>query len=80
MSRGGMVDIKSEEEEIISVNNRKVEWEENMTVARLLEIMNYTFKMLVVKIDGQLVKRKDYEKVIIPKKAEVKIIHLIAGG
>jgi len=59
MSRGGMVDIKSEEEGIISVNNRKVEWEENMRVARLLEIMNYTFKMLVVKINGQLVKRKD---------------------
>lgn len=65
---------------MITVNNRPVVWEEGMTVTRLLEKMNYTFRLLVVKINGRLVKRKDYDRTEIPSSADVKVLHLVAGG
>jgi thiamine biosynthesis protein ThiS len=74
------MDTRNKEKNTITVNNRTVEWEKNMTVRRVLEVMNYTFKMLVVKVNGRLVKRKDYDKVIVPKNADVKVLHLVAGG
>jgi len=64
----------------IKVNQETIDWEENLTIDRVLEIMNYTFKMIVVKVNGELVKKEDYNTKIIPEGAEVQIIHLIAGG
>ena len=51
-----------------------------MTVQRVLQVMNYTFRMLVVKVDGRLVKREDYAESQVPPGADVKVIHLVAGG
>lgn len=51
-----------------------------MTVQDALDIMNYTFIMLVVKIDGEVVLRQDYATTLIPDGAEVLVIHLISGG
>jgi sulfur carrier protein len=64
----------------ITVNQETIDWEENLTIDRVLKIMNYTFKMIVVKVNGELVKKEDYDTKIIPEGAEVQIIHLIAGG
>lgn len=64
----------------VLVNGTKIAWEENMTVPRVLELMNYTFRLLVVKVNGVLIKRKDYHTTLIPKNAEVKVIHMVAGG
>lgn len=75
------MDTQSDKEKIlITVNNRPVEWEEDMTVTRLLEKMNYTWRLLVVKINGELVKRKDYAHTKVPAGADVKVLHMVAGG
>ena len=64
----------------VTVNGRTVSWEEGMTVQRVLEVMNYTFRMLVVKVDDRLVKRENYTSFPIPAGADVKVIHMVAGG
>lgn len=64
----------------ITVNDNKIDWEENMTIIRILKIMNYTFRMLVVKVDGKLVKKDDYNSTIVYPDSDVKVIHLISGG
>lgn len=51
-----------------------------MTVSRVLEVMNYTFRMLVVKVNGKLVKREEYKTFLIQENADVRVIHLVAGG
>lgn len=51
-----------------------------MTVQDALNLMNYTFRMLVVKINGELVPRKEYASTTIPAGADVMVIHLISGG
>ena len=64
----------------ITVNDNIINWEENMTITRILKIMNYTFRMLVVKVDGKLVKKNDYNSTIVYPDSDVKVIHLISGG
>ena len=64
----------------ITVNDNKINWEENMTITRILKIMNYTFRMLVVKVDGRLIKKNEYESTIVSPDADVKVIHLMSGG
>lgn len=64
----------------ITVNNQPVQWEEGLTVDRVLKIMNYSFKMIVVRVNGELVKRDDFQTRTIPPEARVEVIHLVAGG
>lgn len=65
---------------MITINGHKKPWQEGMTVQDALNLMNYTFKMLVVKTDDILVQKKDYASTTIPDGADVKVIHLISGG
>lgn len=66
---------------MIRVNDRhEVDWREGMTVADLLEEMNYTYHEIIVKVDGELVRKPAYDTTTIPDGADVKAIHLIAGG
>ena len=64
----------------ITVNDNLIEWEENLTINKILKIMNYSFKMLVIKVDGELIKKNEYGTKIVSENADVKIIHLISGG
>ncbi len=65
---------------MITVNGNLLEWHEGMTVRDILTAKNYTFRMLVTKINGELVKRSDYDTATVPDGADVKVIHLISGG
>ncbi|MCD4817577.1 MAG: sulfur carrier protein ThiS [Candidatus Cloacimonetes bacterium] len=64
----------------ITLNNNPFEWKEYLTITEILKIKNYTFRMLIVKINGTLIKKDMYDKTIVPNGADVKIIHLISGG
>ena len=64
----------------ITVNDNIVEWHDNLTISELLKIMKYTFPMLVIKVEGQLIKRDQYKTFIVPNNSDVKIIHLMSGG
>ena len=64
----------------ILVNSQTLDWQDGMTVDDVLKKMRYTFKMLVVKVNGELVKRNQYNDFRIPDNADVKVIHLMSGG
>lgn len=51
-----------------------------MTVSDLLERMGYTYHAIIVRVNGELVRRASYDTYTIPDGADVKAIHLIAGG
>jgi sulfur carrier protein len=51
-----------------------------MTVSNLLERLNYTFPHIIVKVNGEIVHREAYDTRTIPDGADVRVIHLIAGG
>lgn len=66
----------------IRLNNREehLEGHEQMTVQELLDYKNFTFKFLVVKINGVAVKPGDYAHAMIHDGDEVLVLHLISGG
>ncbi|MDY0318615.1 MAG: sulfur carrier protein ThiS [Candidatus Cloacimonadaceae bacterium] len=64
----------------ITINGNKVDWQEGMTVRDALTLMNYSFPMLVIKLNGVLVPKADYDSTVIPAGAELMVVHLISGG
>jgi sulfur carrier protein len=65
----------------IILNNRHESFtKERLTITQLLVVKNYTFKMLVVKINGKLVKKDAYNKSIITDGDDVTVLHLVSGG
>jgi sulfur carrier protein len=65
---------------MIVVNGAQMDWHPGMTVAEILKIRNYIFRMLVIQVDGELVKRGTYDRAIVPDGANVEVIHMISGG
>jgi sulfur carrier protein len=53
---------------------------EKLTVSELLKLKNFTFRMLIVKINGTLVKKTDYETAVVVDGDDVNVLHLISGG
>ena len=65
----------------ILLNNRHEEFqEEKLTVQELLEKKNFTFKMLIIRINGNIVKKNQYNDTIIHDCDDVMVLHLISGG
>lgn len=65
---------------MIVVNGEAMAWHAGMTVADILKIRNYIFRMLVVQVNGELVKRGTYDNAVVPDGATVDVIHMISGG
>ncbi|NOZ46315.1 MAG: sulfur carrier protein ThiS [Chlorobi bacterium] len=65
----------------IVLNNRKEKIPfDTISVAELIKYKNFTFKMLVTKINGNLVQKDKRDESFIKNGDEVMILHLIAGG
>lgn len=64
----------------ITVNGQKISWKDGMTVQDVLNEMKYTFKLLIVKVNGEIVTRDKYGSFSVPDNADVEVIHLISGG
>ncbi|MCP4217450.1 MAG: sulfur carrier protein ThiS [bacterium] len=66
----------------ITVNNNETRLDryEQINVKQLLAHMKYTFPMIVVKVNGKLVKKPQYETFQIVDGDVVQAIHLIGGG
>lgn len=66
---------------MIRVNSQfDVEWRPGMTVQDVLDALKFSFRMIVVKVNGQVVLRKDFATTEVPDGAEMQAIHLISGG
>jgi sulfur carrier protein len=65
----------------IALNNSEelIERDE-ITVNELLELKKYTFKMLVIKINNNIVKKDDYGSAVIKDGDNVLVLHLMSGG
>jgi sulfur carrier protein len=65
----------------IILNNTAESFTENeLTVAELLKLKNFIFKMLVIKINGILVRKENYETTVIKNGDNVMVMHLVSGG
>jgi thiamine biosynthesis protein ThiS len=66
----------------IRLNNRAEAFPEatQMTVSELLVEKKFTFKFLVVRVNGQAIRPDSYDSQLISDGDEVMVLHLISGG
>ena len=65
----------------INLNNTDSEFDFlTLSVSQLLIEKKFSFKMLIIKINGTLVKKDEYDTSIIHDGDKVEVIHLISGG
>ena len=65
----------------ITLNNRQeIIDAQKLTVQELIDKKNFTFRLLVTKVNGKLVKRDERDKVEIKDGDTVAVIHMITGG
>lgn len=65
----------------INLNNKEeVINVESITLAELIKLKKFTFKLLVTKINGQLVKKDERDSAVIKNGDTVVILHMISGG
>lgn len=53
---------------------------DSITVSELLQLRNFTFKMIVVKVNGTLIRKPDYINTHIFDGNVVVMLHLVSGG
>mgnify|MGYP000848182418 CR=1 FL=1 len=65
----------------ITLNNRPESFdEETLNFEELIRIKNFTFKLLVTKLNGELVKKEERASTFIKDGDQVLVLHLISGG
>ena len=65
----------------ISLNHKEVSMAgESISVCELLTMMKFTFPLIIIKINGRLIKKEDYERVFVGDGDQVEAIHLMSGG
>ena len=66
---------------MLVINNRdKIEWNKGMTVRDVLNRMKYSYSLITVTVNGELVLKEDYDSYKVPDKADVIVFHLAHGG
>jgi len=53
---------------------------DTLTIHELLQYKNFTFRLLVIKINGKLVRREDYDTATVRDGDNVVVMHLVSGG
>jgi len=65
----------------IILNNREEVFDgDQLTINELLQAKKFTFKMLVIKVNNQLVKKTEYDSTFVKDGDDVMVLHLISGG
>ncbi len=65
----------------IKLNNRQQIFDnDKLTITEILSLKNYTFRMMVVKVNGELIKKHEYHNTTVVDGDDVQIIHMISGG
>jgi thiamine biosynthesis protein ThiS len=52
----------------------------SITVDELLRLKKFSFRMLVVRVNGELIRKENYSTATIAQGDDVQVIHLISGG
>ncbi len=65
---------------IVVNGTRELPWTQGMTVRDVLRLCNFTYSLIIVTVNGRIVPKEEFDTFPVPPEAEVRVIHLIAGG
>ena len=65
----------------IQLNNREEIFEkDDISVSEMLQLKKFTFRMRIIKINGNLISKDRYDSTIIHAGDDVQMIYLMSGG
>lgn len=65
----------------IVLNNRDEEFNtDSVTVSEMLTIKKFSFRMRIIKINGNLISKENYDTTVIRNGDNVQMLYLMSGG
>jgi sulfur carrier protein len=65
----------------IVLNDRPEEFKgESITVSEMIVVKKFSYKMRIIKVNGQLIPKENYDSTVIHDGDDVQMIYLMSGG
>ena len=65
----------------ILINNREEEFiKESISVNEMLSLKKFSFRMRIIKINGILISKENYDTTFIHDRDDVQMLYLMSGG
>jgi sulfur carrier protein len=65
----------------ILLNNREEEFnQDELSITDLLELRKLSFRMRIVKVNGELISKDRYDETIVKEGDNVQVLYLMSGG
>lgn len=65
---------------MITVNSVKYPFEENSSLIKVLEDLNFNVELTVCEVNKNLVKKIDYDNFIVTDNDEIEVFSFVGGG
>ncbi len=65
---------------MVTIGKEKVPWKEGLTIAQVLAALDDDYEYAVVRINGKLISRPNFENTPVTDNSEIIPIPMIAGG
>nr|WP_281682402.1 sulfur carrier protein ThiS [Finegoldia magna] len=65
---------------MITVNSVKYPFEENSSLRKVLENLNFNVELTVCEVNKNLVKKIDYDNFIVTDNDEIEVFSFVGGG
>ncbi|WP_311433431.1 sulfur carrier protein ThiS [Finegoldia magna] len=65
---------------MITVNSVEYPFEENSSLRKVLEDLNFNVKLTVCEVNKNLVKKVDYDNFIVTDNDEIEVFSFVGGG
>ncbi|MDU1214025.1 sulfur carrier protein ThiS [Finegoldia magna] len=65
---------------MITVNSVKYPFEENSSLRKVLEELNFNVELTVCEVNKNLVKKVDYDNFIVTDNDEIEVFSFVGGG
>ena len=65
---------------MITVNSVKYPFEENSSLRKVLEDLNFNVELIVCEVNKNLVKKIDYDNFIVTDNDEIEVFSFVGGG
>ena len=65
---------------MITVNSVKYPFEENSSLRKVLEYLNFNVELTVCEVNKNLVKKIDYDNFIVTDNDEIEVFSFVGGG
>lgn len=65
---------------MITVNSIKYPFEENSSLRKVLEDLNFNVELTVCEVNKNLVKKVDYDNFIVTDNDEIEVFSFVGGG